>query len=186
MAGRGGDLSVLKPGPSLSHRFVSGLIQQGKVEAFERMLWRACKGYTIVTYAELDESLEDPETVSACQRQSPVPACVHTSPTILLSLGFQIPPQKVATPCLRFRAEASGHPPSPLLHSIPRLRDWTQKQGVWFMLVPLLSHSGWDFGCTFLASRWQQPPPSLLHLPCLPLDSSQPGRASPTRASHSS
>ncbi|KAH0502286.1 V-type proton ATPase 116 kDa subunit a isoform 2 [Microtus ochrogaster] len=42
--------------------FVSGLIQQGKVEAFERMLWRACKGYTIVTYAELDESLEDPET----------------------------------------------------------------------------------------------------------------------------
>ncbi|XP_063081559.1 V-type proton ATPase 116 kDa subunit a 2 isoform X2 [Cavia porcellus] len=42
--------------------FVSGLIQQGKVEAFERMLWRVCKGYTIVTYAELDESLEDPET----------------------------------------------------------------------------------------------------------------------------
>lgn len=56
-------------GSSLSHRFVSGLIQQGKVEAFERMLWRACKGYTIVTYAELDECLEDPETVSACQRQ---------------------------------------------------------------------------------------------------------------------
>ncbi|XP_015422703.1 PREDICTED: V-type proton ATPase 116 kDa subunit a isoform 2 [Myotis davidii] len=42
--------------------FVSGLIHQGKVEAFERMLWRVCKGYTIVTYAELDESLEDPET----------------------------------------------------------------------------------------------------------------------------
>ncbi|XP_036163266.1 V-type proton ATPase 116 kDa subunit a2 isoform X2 [Myotis myotis] len=42
--------------------FVSGLIHQGKVEAFERMLWRVCKGYTIMTYAELDESLEDPET----------------------------------------------------------------------------------------------------------------------------
>ncbi|XP_060049232.1 V-type proton ATPase 116 kDa subunit a 2 isoform X3 [Erinaceus europaeus] len=42
--------------------FVSGLIQQGKVEAFEKMLWRVCKGYTIVTYAELDEPLEDPET----------------------------------------------------------------------------------------------------------------------------
>lgn len=28
------------------------------------MLWRVCKGYTIVTYAELDEPLEDPETVS--------------------------------------------------------------------------------------------------------------------------
>uniref|UniRef100_A0A452TA41 V-type proton ATPase subunit a n=2 Tax=Ursus TaxID=9639 RepID=A0A452TA41_URSMA len=46
----------------LSHRFVSGLINQGKVEAFEKMLWRVCKGYTIVTYAELDEPLEDPET----------------------------------------------------------------------------------------------------------------------------
>nr|XP_044988430.1 V-type proton ATPase 116 kDa subunit a2 isoform X2 [Jaculus jaculus] len=42
--------------------FVSGLIHQGKVEAFEKMLWRVCKGYTIVTYAELDECLEDPET----------------------------------------------------------------------------------------------------------------------------
>nr|XP_004611199.1 unnamed protein product [Sorex araneus] len=42
--------------------FVSGLIQQGKVEAFEKMLWRVCKGYTILTHAELDEPLEDPET----------------------------------------------------------------------------------------------------------------------------
>ncbi|KAM9194057.1 V-type proton ATPase 116 kDa subunit a 2 isoform 2-T2 [Dugong dugon] len=42
--------------------FVSGLINQGKVEAFEKMLWRVCKGYTILTYAELDEPLEDPET----------------------------------------------------------------------------------------------------------------------------
>lgn len=47
----------------LSRRFVSGLINQGKVEAFEKMLWRVCKGYTIVTYAELGEPLEDPETV---------------------------------------------------------------------------------------------------------------------------
>lgn len=45
--------------------------------------------------------------------------------------------------------------------------------------VPLLSRSGWDFGCTFLASRWQQPPPALLHLPRLPLDSSQPVLALP-------
>ncbi|XP_004595468.2 V-type proton ATPase 116 kDa subunit a 2 [Ochotona princeps] len=45
--------------------FVSGLINQGKVEAFEKMLWRVCKGYTILTYAELDELLEDPETGEA-------------------------------------------------------------------------------------------------------------------------
>uniref|UniRef100_A0A667XMR3 V-type proton ATPase subunit a n=1 Tax=Myripristis murdjan TaxID=586833 RepID=A0A667XMR3_9TELE len=39
--------------------FVSGLIQRVKVEAFERMLWRVCKGYTILSYAEVDESLQD-------------------------------------------------------------------------------------------------------------------------------
>lgn len=45
-------------------RFISGLVHIAKVEAFEKMLWRVCKGYTILTYAELDESLEDPDTVS--------------------------------------------------------------------------------------------------------------------------
>ena len=36
-----------------------------KVEAFERMLWRVCKGYTILSYAEVDESLADLDTVSS-------------------------------------------------------------------------------------------------------------------------
>lgn len=34
------------------------------MEAFERMLWRVCKGYTILSYAEVDENLADLETVS--------------------------------------------------------------------------------------------------------------------------
>ncbi|KAJ3604890.1 hypothetical protein NHX12_026941 [Muraenolepis orangiensis] len=42
--------------------FVSGLIHRGKVEAFERMLWRVCKGYTILSYAEVGESLADRDT----------------------------------------------------------------------------------------------------------------------------
>ncbi|XP_029693324.1 V-type proton ATPase 116 kDa subunit a isoform X1 [Takifugu rubripes] len=42
--------------------FVSGLIQRVKMEAFERMLWRVCKGYTILSYAEVDENLADLET----------------------------------------------------------------------------------------------------------------------------
>ncbi|XP_033832015.1 V-type proton ATPase 116 kDa subunit a 2 isoform X2 [Periophthalmus magnuspinnatus] len=42
--------------------FVSGLIQRVKVEAFERMLWRVCKGYTILSYAEVDETLTDLDT----------------------------------------------------------------------------------------------------------------------------
>lgn len=49
---------------SPDRRFISGLIQRVKVEAFERMLWRVCKGYTILSYAEVDESLTDLDTVS--------------------------------------------------------------------------------------------------------------------------
>uniref|UniRef100_A0A6Q2Z5Q3 V-type proton ATPase subunit a n=1 Tax=Esox lucius TaxID=8010 RepID=A0A6Q2Z5Q3_ESOLU len=48
---------------SHSFRFISGLIQWVKIEAFERMLWRVCKGYTILSYSEIDEYLEDPDTV---------------------------------------------------------------------------------------------------------------------------
>uniref|UniRef100_A0AAR2J2G4 V-type proton ATPase subunit a n=1 Tax=Pygocentrus nattereri TaxID=42514 RepID=A0AAR2J2G4_PYGNA len=43
-------------------RFISGLIQRVKMEAFERMLWRVCKGYTILSYAEVDENLADLDT----------------------------------------------------------------------------------------------------------------------------
>ncbi|KAG9354933.1 hypothetical protein JZ751_001646 [Albula glossodonta] len=42
--------------------FISGLIQRVKIEAFERMLWRVCKGYTILSYSEIDEYLVDPDT----------------------------------------------------------------------------------------------------------------------------
>uniref|UniRef100_A0A8C5EQ56 V-type proton ATPase subunit a n=1 Tax=Gouania willdenowi TaxID=441366 RepID=A0A8C5EQ56_GOUWI len=49
---------------SLFCSFVSGLIQRVKIEAFERMLWRVCKGYTILSYAEVDEYLNNPDTPS--------------------------------------------------------------------------------------------------------------------------
>ncbi|XP_020644519.2 V-type proton ATPase 116 kDa subunit a 2 [Pogona vitticeps] len=42
--------------------FISGLVHRAKIEAFERMLWRVCKGYTIVSYSEVEECLEDPDT----------------------------------------------------------------------------------------------------------------------------
>uniref|UniRef100_A0AAX7U4H4 V-type proton ATPase subunit a n=1 Tax=Astatotilapia calliptera TaxID=8154 RepID=A0AAX7U4H4_ASTCA len=40
--------------------FLKELINE--IEAFERMLWRVCKGYTILSYAEVEEYLEDPDT----------------------------------------------------------------------------------------------------------------------------
>ncbi|KAL2092821.1 hypothetical protein ACEWY4_012619 [Coilia grayii] len=42
--------------------FISGLIERVKIEAFERMLWRVCKGYTILSYAEIDQRLQQPDT----------------------------------------------------------------------------------------------------------------------------
>ncbi|KAM9330880.1 V-type proton ATPase 116 kDa subunit a 2 [Gastrophryne carolinensis] len=42
--------------------FVSGLVHCAKLESFQKMLWRACKGYTIITYKELDDFLNDPDT----------------------------------------------------------------------------------------------------------------------------
>uniref|UniRef100_A0A672JN17 V-type proton ATPase subunit a n=1 Tax=Salarias fasciatus TaxID=181472 RepID=A0A672JN17_SALFA len=50
-------VSVFPLQPSPSHLFISGLIQRVKVEAFERMLWRVCKGYTILSYAEVEKVL---------------------------------------------------------------------------------------------------------------------------------
>lgn len=46
-----------------SSSFISGIIQRVKIEAFERMLWRVCKGYTILSYAEVEEYLDNPDTV---------------------------------------------------------------------------------------------------------------------------
>ncbi|XP_018600688.1 V-type proton ATPase 116 kDa subunit a-like isoform X1 [Scleropages formosus] len=40
--------------------FISGLIPRMKVEAFERLLWRVCKGYTILSYSDMQDSSRDP------------------------------------------------------------------------------------------------------------------------------
>ncbi|KAM5193730.1 V-type proton ATPase 116 kDa subunit a 2 [Mantella aurantiaca] len=42
--------------------FVSGLVHCAKLASFQKMLWRVCKGYTILTYKELDVFLNDSET----------------------------------------------------------------------------------------------------------------------------
>lgn len=44
--------------------FVAGVVHPWKVPAFERLLWRACRGYIIVDFREMDEKLEHPESVS--------------------------------------------------------------------------------------------------------------------------
>ncbi|XP_035387937.1 T cell immune regulator 1, ATPase H+ transporting V0 subunit a3b [Electrophorus electricus] len=42
--------------------FVAGVVHPWKVPAFERLLWRACRGYIIVDFREMEEKLEHPES----------------------------------------------------------------------------------------------------------------------------
>lgn len=48
---------------SFLHSFVTGVVHPWKVPAFERLLWRACRGYIIVDFWEMEERLEVPDTV---------------------------------------------------------------------------------------------------------------------------
>uniref|UniRef100_A0A8D3CC37 V-type proton ATPase subunit a n=1 Tax=Scophthalmus maximus TaxID=52904 RepID=A0A8D3CC37_SCOMX len=43
--------------------FVAGVVHPWKVPSFERLLWRACRGYIIVDFREMEDRLEHPDTV---------------------------------------------------------------------------------------------------------------------------
>ncbi|NXC75718.1 VPP3 ATPase, partial [Anhinga anhinga] len=40
--------------------FVAGVIHPWRVSAFERLLWRACRGYLVASFVEMPEPMEDP------------------------------------------------------------------------------------------------------------------------------
>ncbi|NXA14857.1 VPP3 ATPase, partial [Sapayoa aenigma] len=42
--------------------FVAGVIHPWRVTAFERLLWRACRGYLVASFVEMPEPMEDPAT----------------------------------------------------------------------------------------------------------------------------
>lgn len=44
--------------------FVAGVILRERIPAFERMLWRACRGNVFLRQAEIETPLEDPSTVN--------------------------------------------------------------------------------------------------------------------------
>lgn len=53
-----------KQGNSTICSFVAGVILRERIPAFERMLWRACRGNVFLRQAEINDPLEDPATVS--------------------------------------------------------------------------------------------------------------------------
>lgn len=44
--------------------FVAGVILRERIPAFERLLWRACRGNVFLKQAEIETPMEDPVTVS--------------------------------------------------------------------------------------------------------------------------
>lgn len=45
------------------YSFVAGVILRERIPAFERMLWRACRGNVFLRQAEIETPLEDPSSV---------------------------------------------------------------------------------------------------------------------------
>lgn len=54
----------MPPTNELFHSFVAGVILRERIPAFERMLWRACRGNVFLRQSEIDTPLEDPSSVS--------------------------------------------------------------------------------------------------------------------------
>ncbi|XP_058877491.1 V-type proton ATPase 116 kDa subunit a 3-like isoform X2 [Acipenser ruthenus] len=46
--------------------FTAGIIHPWKVNSLERLLWRACRGYVIFNFKEMDQPMEDPATEIFC------------------------------------------------------------------------------------------------------------------------
>lgn len=46
------------------HSFVAGVILRERLPAFERMLWRACRGNVFLRQAVIESALEDPVNVN--------------------------------------------------------------------------------------------------------------------------
>ena len=47
-------------GGGLQLGFVAGVILRERLPAFEKMLWRACRGNVFLRVAEIEDALEDP------------------------------------------------------------------------------------------------------------------------------
>lgn len=46
------------------------MVHPWKVPSFERLLWRACRGYIIVDFREMEDPLQHPDTVGNGRRES--------------------------------------------------------------------------------------------------------------------
>ena len=75
-------------GAQAKFTFVTGVIAREKVPAFERILWRACRGNVFLRQAAIEQPLEDPSTVCMClvllTTSSFLPSLRHYPPLLFL------------------------------------------------------------------------------------------------------
>ncbi|CAL8263993.1 unnamed protein product [Lota lota] len=88
---------------SLSSSFVAGVVHPWKVPSFERLLWRACRGYIIVDFREMEGKLEHPDTGEMVQWT-----------VFLISYWGEQIGQKVKKICDCFRTQTFAYPESTL------------------------------------------------------------------------
>lgn len=60
----GQEVGAALPSP-VAASFVAGAVEPHKAPALERLLWRACRGFLIASFRELEQPLEHPVTVSS-------------------------------------------------------------------------------------------------------------------------
>uniref|UniRef100_A0A3P8VP57 V-type proton ATPase subunit a n=1 Tax=Cynoglossus semilaevis TaxID=244447 RepID=A0A3P8VP57_CYNSE len=82
--------------------FVAGVVHPWKVPSFERLLWRACRGYIIVDFREMEDRLKHPDTGEM----------VQWTVFLISYWGDQIG-QKVKKICDCFHTQTFAYPESP-------------------------------------------------------------------------
>lgn len=97
-----GDDGLRAGGQVLKLGFVAGVILRERLPAFERMLWRACRGNVFLRQAEIDAALEDPVTGDQ----------VYKSVFIIFFQGDQLK-TRVKKICEGFRATLYPCPETP-------------------------------------------------------------------------
>lgn len=102
LASDGGVGAEPSMGSPLRLGFVAGVILRERLPAFERMLWRACRGNVFLRTAEIDSPLEDPVTGES----------VHKSVFIIFFQGDQLK-TRVKKICEGFRATLYPCPETP-------------------------------------------------------------------------
>ncbi|KPP72152.1 V-type proton ATPase 116 kDa subunit a-like [Scleropages formosus] len=113
--------------------FVAGVVHPWKVPSFERLLWRACRGYIIVDFQEMKERLEMPDSGEM----------VQWTVFLISYWGDQIG-QKVKKICDCFHTQTFAYPESTTerVETLQKLENRIEDiKTLWFILTQVLAQT---------------------------------------------